>query len=697
MKYIDKILLLFALWFFPFATMAQTTTPHWSCNTRTFEYGMGVYFNLQKAGTSITSSDYEVAAFCGEECRGISDVLNLGDATIGYIRVRSNVAKGDSIFFKVYDKTSKEESNIFETIVFKSDSLVGMPSSSQVLRIREKSVLKITIRDASKIYGDQNPKFEFTTEGAALEGELGFICFADSLSPIGTYSISADLTNVVNENVTVTNGNLTVSQRVATFEWNDTILTYNGKAQKPVAVVDNLVGTDKCDVTVTGEQTNVGKYTATATALSNTNYKLPMNVSQAFEIVKADAQIEKAPTAKTGLVYNREAQELVEAGLAVGGEMQYSLDNISFSATIPTAIVANTYKVFFMVVGDSNHNNIDPQSLLVAIDGPKTVFAKSEDKVPLEIRAVVIDEDKKEVQIDGISSNQNGGSVTLPATIEGYTVTSIASNTFADKTFVTDIYMPDTEKPIKIDKDALKIDDEHIAWIHTPLALLDDYALMLELKQNFEALKVVATVTPVNKYWTLSCGVDLIMPDGLSIYICELKNGVEVQITEIKEDQFVIDGKHILKANNGVLVFCKNERGGDQYDLIANPGRQVSGMTPAIYDAKSYGSNNQLEPVIESKNYSPEGYYVLKNNEFYAIADDDSKVPACKAVLRVPSNVSAARLLTICVGDGDTTGLDYLIQKDSVNDKWYNLNGQRIESPVESGLYIKNGKKVIIK
>ena len=697
MKYFNRIQLLLAACLICMAGKAQNESAHWTCNTHAFEYEMGVYFDLQKAGKTITGANYEVAAFCGKECRGLAQVLMRGEVAIGYLRIRSNVAKGDSIFFKVYDKTAKEESNIFETIVFKSDSLVGMPSSPQVLRIREKAALKITIKDTSKIYGDQNPKFEFTTEGTALEGELGLICLADSLSPIGTYSISADLTNVVNENVTVTNGNLTVSQRVATFEWNDTILTYNGKAQKPVAVVNNLVGTDKCDVTVTGEQTNVGKYTATATALSNNNYKMPANVTQAFEIVKAEAQIEKAPTAKTGLIYNREAQELVEAGAAEGGEMQYSLDNKTYSISIPTAIIANTYEVFYMVIGDENHNNSTPQSLFVTIDGPKAVFEKTNDNTPSEIRAVVTDEDKKEVQIDGITASPNAGSVIIPSNIEGYTVTSIASNTFADKTFVTDIYMPDTEKPIKIDKDALKIDDEHIAWIHTPLALLDDYALMLELKQNFEALKVVATVTPVNKYWTLSCGVDLIMPDGLSIYICELKNGVEVQITEIKEDQFVIDGKHILKANNGVLVFCKNERGGDQYDLIANPGRQVSGMTPAIYDAKSYGSNNQLEPVIESKNYSPEGYYVLKNNEFYAIADDDSKVPACKAVLRVPSNVSAARLLTICVGNGDTTGLDYLIQKDSVNDKWYNLNGQRIESPVESGLYIKNGKKVIIK
>jgi hypothetical protein len=47
-------------------------------------------------------------------------------------------------------------------------------------------------------------------------------------------------------------------------------------------------------------------------------------------------------------------------------------------------------------------------------------------------------------------------------------------------------------------------------------------------------------------------------------------------------------------------------------------------------------------------------------------------------------------------GDGETTGITEM--KDAAVDRgeWYNLNGQRVERP-NKGLYIKDGKKVLIK
>ena len=49
-------------------------------------------------------------------------------------------------------------------------------------------------------------------------------------------------------------------------------------------------------MTVSGEQTDVGTYTATATGLSNSNYKLPAQKTVTFEIVKAQRE---APTSVT--------------------------------------------------------------------------------------------------------------------------------------------------------------------------------------------------------------------------------------------------------------------------------------------------------------------------------------------------------------------------------------------------------------
>lgn len=88
---------------------------------------------------------------------------------------------------------------------------------------------------------------------------------------------------------------------------------------------------------------------------------------------------------------------------------------------------------------------------------------------------------------------------------------------------------------------------------------------------------------------------------------------------------------------------------------------------------------------------------MLKNGEFHKILANSSKMPAGKAVLRIPGNgVSNVRILSIIGGDDDTTGIHNrpIIEEES---KWFDLQGRRIERPVKAGLYIKNGKKVVIK
>ena len=76
-----------------------------------------------------------------------------------------------------------------------------------------------------------------------------------------------------------------------------------------------------------------------------------------------------APTAKTGLTYNGSAQELVTAGSATGGEMQYSTDGTTYSTTVPTGTDANTYTVYYKVVGDGNYSDVAAASpVTVTID-----------------------------------------------------------------------------------------------------------------------------------------------------------------------------------------------------------------------------------------------------------------------------------------------------------------------------------------
>lgn len=166
---------------------------------------------------------------------------------------------------------------------------------------------------------------------------------------------------------------LTVAQKEVSLTWGTTEFTYNGGAQAPTATATGLVGSDACNVTVEGAQTDAGSnYTATATGLSNTNYKLPAdNTTINFSIAKATSSVTKAPTANT-LTYTGSAQALVTAGEASGGTMQYSLDNQTFAEAIPTGTEAGSYTVYYKVVGDKNHEDAAGGQVSVTITKAET-------------------------------------------------------------------------------------------------------------------------------------------------------------------------------------------------------------------------------------------------------------------------------------------------------------------------------------
>ena len=80
------------------------------------------------------------------------------------------------------------------------------------LTITEADPVTITAQSYTREYGDANPVFEYTSEGAALVGEPEIICEATETSPIGTYDIVVKQGTVKNYNVTYVDGSLTVTK-----------------------------------------------------------------------------------------------------------------------------------------------------------------------------------------------------------------------------------------------------------------------------------------------------------------------------------------------------------------------------------------------------------------------------------------------------------------------------------------------------
>ncbi len=93
--------------------------------------------------------------------------------------------------------------------------------------------------------------------------------------------------------------------------------------------------------------------------------------------------------------------------------------------------------------------------------------------------------------------------------------------------------------------------------------------------------------------------------------------------------------------------------------------------------------------------------YVLANKGgnlgFYAVSDG-STLSAGKAYLPLPTAdlPTAARGLTLNFDDGETTEIMKVASQEKAPQGYYDLQGRRVANPT-SGLYIVNGKKVIIK
>lgn len=120
-----------------------------------------------------------------------------------------------------------------------------------------------------------------------------------------------------------------------------------------------------------------------------------------------------------------------------------------------------------------------------------------------------------------------------------------------------------------------------------------------------------------------------------------------------------------------------------------------SGADLPCTNAFKVGTGGNLASVTDGK-YN----YILNGDSFYAA--NDKLVHTNKAYLQLSAQVPATATSRVLRFDGEdeTTGIEAVdVNPETVKEgarEYYNLNGQRVMNP-SKGLYIVNGKKVIIK
>ena len=180
------------------------------------------------------------------------------------------------------------------------------------------------------------------------------------------------------------------------------------------------------------------------------------------------------------------------------------------------------------------------------------------------------------------------------------------------------------------------------------------------------------------------------------------KDFVEKHVIAEKNPQLTIDAGpltgQVYTVDNSLAA------GGISYtydDVKANNPVNVDFTVDAAITTKWGMTDLKFKGSYNNHQNLDAGNYIWNNGKLYHLTKANHWMKGYRCWL-VPSwvNHENAKLLTFGFGDGETTGVDVPFADISTNNsKVYNLNGQRVDNMlgVQPGIYIVNGKKVVVK
>ena len=194
-----------------------------------------------------------------------------------------------------------------------------------------------------------------------------------------------------------------------------------------------------------------------------------------------------------------------------------------------------------------------------------------------------------------------------------------------------------------------------------------------------EPKPITATVTDA-KYATFAVGaaIDYSATSGLTAYIAYVEDN-KVKLTEVNK----------VPANTAVILYADvNESTPYTLTPTADTPDDVSANKLHVSDGTVEGDGSTIYVLASGDNGV--GFYLV---------EEGSAITAGKAYLKVENGVAQARQFIGFGDDNETTGIT-MVQGEGFmvngSDNYYDLQGRRVAQPTK-GLYIVNGKKVIIK
>ena len=249
--------------------------------------------------------------------------------------------------------------------------------------------------------------------------------------------------------------------------------------------------------------------------------------------------------------------------------------------------------------------------------------------------------------------------------------TSIGDYAFRSCTGVVGMEFGETPMPVGTNAFASQM------VLIVPAASYSEYQSQWEeYSSNIFRDKETLTMTDGQQWHTYYSKVGRILPSGLKAYTVTGISSSEAEVSQALD--YIPAGQAVL-IENSAKTACTAE---------AETSLETCLMTT--------DENNLLQWLTAPKDVTVGEGYTLYKDEFVMVSS--GTLPAGIAFLPTESS-SAARRLTISGGMGEATDIDKVsTDTEETEATWYSLDGKKLSGkPAGKGVYLRNGKKVVIK
>ena len=279
------------------------------------------------------------------------------------------------------DATEASEPGEYDIVVFGTYDLINSNYKynyvSGKLTVTEADPVVIKAKNYTRVYGEENPDFEYEVEGAELVGKPYITCEAGPASQVGSYAIVPNKGGVMNYNDSYVNGELTVTKAPLTVtaksytrkqgEKNpEFAVSYDGFKNYESSAVLKELPIITCDAT---EASEPGEYDIVVSGGEAENYEFKY-VAGKLTVTEADAV---KVTAKSYTRFYGDENPTFEYD--VEGAALYGMPEISCEATEASPV--GTYPIVITKGSVKNYNDTYVNGVLTVTKAPLTITVGS--------------------------------------------------------------------------------------------------------------------------------------------------------------------------------------------------------------------------------------------------------------------------------------------------------------------------------